>query len=379
VSLVLVAGAGLMLGTFRNLAVLDPGFEPDHVLLVRLDARNGHYPKEKRSAVYREILGRLRAIPGVSQASSSMVTPVGHMMWNDEIIVDGYTASSRDDATVFFNRISEGYFETLRTPLLAGRDFNNNDTFGSQTVAIINQTMATKFFAGASPLGAHFRVHEGETPGPPIEIVGVVRDAKYQTLREQTLATAYVPARQEETPGLSLNYELLAAGPPSSLVPAVKAAIGEINPDVTLNFATLEAQVAESLSLERMLATLSGFFGGLALLLAMIGLYGVMAYSVERRRSEIGIRMALGAQRGRLLRMVLGEVGLMVVIGLVVGLGAAFASARLISSFLYGVKPTDLVTFTLAVALLAMVAGIAGYLPARRASRLDPMAALREE
>src|SRR5262249_13650979 len=138
-----------------------------------------------------------------------------------------------------------------RTPFLAGRDFNSNDRTGSQPVAIINQTMAAKFFPGASPLGAHFRIHEEETPGPAIEIVGVVKDAKYQTLREQTLPTAYVPAGQEETPGLFLNYELWGAGPPSALVPAVKGSIAEINPEVTLNFKTLDAQVSESLSLER--------------------------------------------------------------------------------------------------------------------------------
>src|SRR5262249_23482843 len=146
---------------------------------------------------YRDILERLRAVPGVGQASSSMITPMGRIMWNQEITVDGYTASSRDDATVFFNRVSDGYFETLHTPMLAGRDFNNHDGAGSGLVAIVNQTMAEKFFAGRGPLGGHFRMHDGPTLGPPIEIIGVVKDAKYQTLREETLPTAYVPAAQE--------------------------------------------------------------------------------------------------------------------------------------------------------------------------------------
>jgi putative ABC transport system permease protein len=378
-SLVLVVGAGLMLGTLRTLATLDPGFQRDHVLLVTADLRPGKYPPARLPSVYREMLDRLRVIPSVRSASSSNLTPIGNSSWNDEIIVDGYTAKSRDDATVYFNQVSPGYFETLGTPLVTGRDFNEHDSPGSAKVAMINETMARKFFASVNPLGRHLRVQNGKTIGPPLEIVGVVKDAKYRSLREEILPTAYLPMSQDSEPDVFVNFELQASGPAAALIPGVKEAIGQVNRDVTLGFVTLATQVGESLNRERLLATLSGFFGGLALLLAAIGLYGVMSYNVSRRRSEIGIRMALGAGQSTVLRMVLGEVALLAGAGLIVGLGAALAATRLMSTFLYGLKATDPATLLLAAAVLAAVAALAGYLPARRASRLDPMVALREE
>jgi ABC-type antimicrobial peptide transport system permease subunit len=211
-----------------------------------------------------------------------------------------------------------------------------------------------------------------------------VKDAKYETLREEIPPTAY-RAWTQDRPGMAApspftNFELRsAAGAPADLIPGVKAAMEEVNRDITLQFTTLARQVDESLTRERLLATLSGFFGALALLLATIGLYGVMAYNVARRRNEIGIRMALGAEQSRVLRMVLGEVALLIGIGLVIGLGAALATTRFVASFLYGIKSNDPWTLSLAAGVLALVAALAGFLPAHRASRLDPMTALREE
>jgi ABC-type antimicrobial peptide transport system permease subunit len=199
-------------------------------------------------------------------------------------------------------------------------------------------------------------------------------------LREEILPTAYVPASQEEKPREGRTFEVRSAiGPPTALISGVKSAIAGVNRDVSLQFTTLATQVDESLARERLLATLSGFFGGLALVLAMIGLYGVMSYNVARRRNEIGIRMALGAEQSRVLRMVLGEVAILIAIGLVIGLGAAIGTTRFVESFLYGMKPNDPWTLSLSAGVLALVAAMAGFLPARRASRLDPMAALREE
>jgi len=263
--------------------------------------------------------------------------------------------------------------------LLAGRDFDSHDTLQSPQVAIINQTMAKKFFAGQNPIGKRYREEDGDKLSAPIEIVGVVKDAKYRELRDEVPPTAYLAASQGPFFRLPLAFEVRTAGAPASLIPGVKSAIAEVNHDVSLQFTTLSTQIDESLTRERLLATLSGFFGALALLLATIGLYGVMSYNVARRRNEIGIRMALGAEQRRVLTMVLREVAILIAAGLIIGIAAALTTTRLIESFLYGIKSTDPLTLCLAAGVLALVAAIAGYLPARRASRLDPMTALREE
>jgi predicted permease len=298
------------------------------------------------------------------------------------LLIEGYTAKSQDDTLVYFNQVSDGYFETMGIKLVAGRDFNSHDTPESPKVAIINQTAANRYFAGQSPIGRRYREDVGNKVGDPVEIVGVVTDAKYGSLREDILPSAFVPASQDTKPRQQpmVTFELrVAAGGPTSVVSSVKSAIAEVNRDVSLQFKALAVQVDESLARERLLATLSGFFGGLALLLAMIGLYGVMSYNVARRRNEIGIRMALGAEQSRVLRMVLGEVAILIGAGLAIGLGAAIGATRFIESFLYGMKPNDPWTLSLAAGVLALVAALAGFLPARRASRLDPMTALREE
>jgi predicted permease len=383
-SLVLVVGAGLMLSTFWKLATLDAGFDQGHILLVGVDLRNANYPPDRRTAGYQQMLDRLRAIPGIRSASRSEMTPISGSVWDSELIIEGYTAKSSSDVTVNFNQVSPGYFETLGTAFVAGRDFDQHDTPQSPTVAIVNETFAKKYFAGRSPLRHTFQVHNGPTASAPIEIVGVVKDVKYSSLREDVPPTTY-RAETQDRPGFSnpspfTNFELRSAvSTPTDLIPAVKAAMEEVNRDIALQFTPLARQVDESLTRERLLATLSGFFGGLALLLATIGLYGVMSYNVARRRNEIGIRMALGAEQARVLRMVLREVALLIGIGLIVGLGVALATTRFVASFLYGTKSNDPLTLSVAAGVLVLVAAIAGYLPARRASRLDPMTALREE
>ena len=378
-STVLVAGAGLLLNTFLKLTTIDAGFNPDHILLVNVDLRNANYPMERRVAGFEEMLQHLRAVPGVRFASASTFTPVSGGGWNTLVEADGFVAKSLRDAISWMNRVSPGYFEAMGTPFLAGRDFNSHDTLGSPIVGIVDEAMARKFLGGPEKaVGRTFVTKAGPTP-TTIEVIGVVKNTKYRDLRENDPPIIYIAQSQDASPSVTKSFELRVAGPATSVVSAVKESLAQVNPDIMLDFRTLATQVEETLTRERLLATLSGFFGGLALLLATIGLYGVMSYNVARRRGEIGIRMALGAEQSRVLRMVLREVALLIAIGLIVGMGGALATTRFVASFLYGIKSNDPVTLSLAAGVLALVAALAGYLPARRASRLDPMAALREE
>ncbi len=377
-SLFLIVGAGLMLSTFIKLETVDTGFNRDHILLASVDLRN--YQKDRVGAALQEMLDRLRALPGVRAASASAMTPISGWRWSTYVRIEGYTPKSREDSNVWFNSVTGGFFETLGTGFLAGRDFNAHDTPKSLQVAIVNETLAKKFFAGQNPIGKRYRTEDGDKLSEPVEIIGVVKDAKYRSLRDEVPPTVYLPSTQGAFFQQRATLELrTAAGAPTALIPGVKSAIAEVNRDVSLQFTTLATQVDESLTRERLLASLSGFFGALALLLATIGLYGVMSYNLARRRNEIGIRMALGAEQSRVLNMVLKEVGILIGVGLAIGLVAALATTHLLESFLYGIKSTDPVTLSIASAVLALVAATAGYLPARRASRQDPMAALREE
>ena len=379
-SLVLVAGAGLLLATFIRLETLDPGFERAHVLLMDLDLGERTTPPARRYVVFSEVLERLRALSGVLSASDSDTTPLGGAVDVNYLQIDGYSSAGKERQLVFFNEVSDRYFETLGTYLLAGRDFNAHDTPNSPKVAIVNESFAQKYFHGQNPIGRRYRADQGNKRGEPVEIVGLVRDSKYFDLREDFHPTVYVAASQNAKPGKLLTFELRAtAGDATAMVQEAKRAVDAVVPDASLQFRTLSAQFDESLARERLLATLSGFFSGLALLLAMIGLYGVTSYNVTRRRNEIGIRMALGAQQSRILRTVLGEVAIQIGIGLAIGLAATIGTTRFIARFLYGVKANDPWTLSLAAAMLALVAAVAGFLPAHRASRLDPMDALREE
>ena len=378
-SLVLVAGAGLLLATFIRLEMLDPGFARAHVLLVDVDLGEKTTPSARRGVVFARVLDHLRALPGIRSASHSNNTPLGGAVDASYLQIDGYTSASKGRELVFLNEVSDQYFETLGTRLLAGRDFNAHDAAGSPKVAIVNESFAKKYFHGQNPIGRRYRAEQGNKLGEPVEIIGLVRDAKYLDLREDFHPTVYVAANQDANPGKIVTFELRAAGNATTVIQEAKRAVDAADPDASLQIRTLAGQVDESLARERLLAALSGFFGGLALLLAMIGLYGVTSYNVTQRRNEIGIRMALGAQQSRVLRMVLGEVAILIVMGLAIGLAATIGATHFIASLLYGVRANDPWTLFLAAAMLALVAALAGFLPARRASRLDPMETLREE
>ncbi len=379
-SLILLVGTGLFVRTFRNLVNVDLGFDARNVLLVSTSIENANVAETARLTTYQQMLQHLRAIPGVVSASQCWFTPLYGFMWSNDIQVDGGRHSS-GDPEVYFNWITPEYFATMRTPLLAGRAFNANDTLSSPLVAVVNETMARHFFPDANPIGRYFRI--GDPPKPdaePLQIVGIVRDSKYDpSLREPAPASAYFPVTQMTTLASESSFVLRTAMAPNSLIPGVRDTMAGVNKAASLQFVTLEKQMDDTFVQERLLATLSAFFGGLALLLTAIGLYGVMAYVVSQRTREIGIRMALGANTRSVVRLVMSDVAALLVIGIVAGALASYWATRLTQPLLFGVQPRDAFTLLFAVAALLSVALLASYLPARRAMRVDPMIALRYE
>jgi predicted permease len=384
-SLVLLVGSGLFLGTMRNLLMIDPGFNRQNVLVIRADFQQASVAKSQRVRVYREIIERLRSIPGVVSASSSMLVPISGNSWNNFVRPEGFTPATPDDALAFFNRVSPDYFKTLRTPLLVGRDFNLHDDSAASKVAIINESAARHFFGSLNVLGKTIGVERPpdehtERPGTDLfEVVGVVKNAKYLQMDEKPVRTLYLPSAQDTDPWPNISYEVRSNGPVERLIPSIRAVIAESNRGASLKFSNFETQVNESLLRPRVVALLSTAFGVLALILAMVGLYGVTSYTVARRRSEIGLRMALGEQRQSVTWLMLRDILILLAVGLALGLATSLAAGRLVASLLYGIKPSDPLQLACAVLILAAATAVAAYLPARRAARLDPMAALREE
>jgi predicted permease len=378
-SLVMIVGAGLLIGSWRRLATLDPGFRSEGVLLAGVNTRPARIPNEQLGATYGRILERLRALPGVASASAAGLTPFGSTNSTITIDVAGYTPASDNDARARFNQVSDGYFATIGTRILAGRDFNSGDVSTAPPVAIVSEELARKFFGGAKALGQRFRQQWGKDFSPPVEIIGIAANIKENSDPGASQPTVYYALSQITEPWSSINFALRAEGAPAALIPSVKAALAEIGPRFSLDFRTLQQQLDESVRLSRMLAMLSGFFGLLALLLAAIGLYGVISYSVARRRREIGVRIALGATRTRIIRMALGEVGRLVVIGVALGAALSLAMTQFVSKFLYGVEPNDPATLALSALTLAAISLGAALLPAWRAAHVDPLVALREE
>jgi putative ABC transport system permease protein len=376
-SLVLLVGALLFVRSLRNLLTLDAGFRQDGILITQVDLSRLKLPKDRRQPFKNELLDRIRAIPGVDSAASASLIPANGDFWNDTIWIEG---SQAPKGTSFFSRITASYFKTLGTPMLAGRDFNEYDTPASPKVAIVNDAFIRKFLNGASPMGRTFHLQVG--PGEPAqsyEIVGVVRNTKYGDLREQFRAIAFVADRQSTEPDQFSQIFIHSSATLAALVSAVKGTVAEINPDIGIDFHVFKTEIWNSLLRDRLMATLAGFFGALAVLLATIGLYGVISYMVLRRTNEIGIRMALGAARRDVLTMILREALTLVAVGAPIGAGLALVGGIAARAMLFGLKPYDPATLVMAVAILAAVAVTASYLPARRAARLEPMMALRDE
>jgi predicted permease len=376
-SVVLLMGALLFVRSLRNLTTLNVGFQQTGILVTSVDFTHLQIPEERYTEYKRDLVRRVQAIPGVESAAHAMLVPFGGSTWNDNVINEG---SDQDAGVVWENFLGPGYFQTIGTPLLAGRDFDDRDTATSVKVAIVNQAFARKILKSADPLGKRFRIHESPgKPRPLYEIVGVTADNKFQDMHEEFLPFMYFPSTQEEKPSPDDHILIRSLLPLNSLIASMKETIANANPGIDLEFLVFKTRIQDSLLQDELMATLSSFFGFLAALLAAIGLYGVMSYMVIQRTKEIGIRMAIGAERADVLRMILREATVLTVAGLVIGTGLALASAQAAKSLLFGLKPRDPFTLVMAVVTLSAVAALASFLPAYRASKLDPLTALRYE
>jgi putative ABC transport system permease protein len=376
-SVVLLMTALLFARSLRNLTTLNIGFQQSGILVATVDFDHLHLPEDRFVDYNREIVKHVQAIAGVESAAGGLMVPFGGETWNDYVIPEG-TDEGKDIA--WENFIGAGYFQTIGTPLLAGRDFDDRDTANSVKVAIVNQAFVRKIFKGQDPLGKRFRIHEPPgKPRPLYEIVGLTGDFKFQNMHEDYLPFMVFPLTQMEKPQPNNQVVVRSTLPLTSLMASLKQAIGDVNPGIDIQFRPIKTQVHDSLLQDELMATLSGFFGFLAALLAAIGLYGVISYMVVQRTREIGIRMAIGAKRADVVRMILQEAGVLTVVGLVVGTALALASAQAAKSLLFGLKPRDPLTLVLAVVTLTAVAAFASFLPAYRASKLDPLKALRYE
>jgi len=375
-SLVLVVSALLFSGSLRKLLTLDAGFQREGVLMMDIDFTRLNIPPPQRAGFRETVVERVRALPEIESAAEASTVPLGGSYWNDQVEVNGEVNKTLVD----MGNITPGYFKTIGTPLLAGREFNQHDTAASQKVAIVNQEFARKILGTENPIGRTFKIHvyQGEQQHE-FEIVGLMANAKYYDLRQDFDPIAFYPQLQDDSPDNYGRIIVRSSGSLESVVAALRHTMTEINPDITLDFRSLDEQIRNGLLKERLLAMLSGFFGLLAVVLATIGLYGVMAYMVARRTNEIGIRMALGAAPARMLAMVLGEAGRLLGIGVVTGIILALAVGRWAASLLFGLKPYDPKIITMACLGLAIIAVLASAIPARRAAKLQPMVALREE
>jgi predicted permease len=379
-SLVLFFSALLFVRTFRTLSTLNAGFRTDGVLVIGLDTERGGYTPEQWAVAGRDMLERIRHTPGLDSAARADRFPMSGNWSNDYVTTADTKTQEKKPVISFFARISPGFFELMNIPLLAGRDVSESDTADSPKVAVVNRTFARKIFGTEDVLGRRFSKEEGvRKSSTTFEVIGLAGDTKIATLREEYKAMAYVPDTQLYGPGVAETFVVHFHAPLRDIMSGIVATVAAVNPGISVDFNVFKTQIQETLVPESLMATLSGFFGILAGVLAVVGLYGVISYMVAQRRNEIGIRMALGAAPGTVLSMVLRGAGTLIGAGLLVGAGLALLAARTAKTLLYGLRPYDPWTLALSVILLAAVSLLAAAIPAQRASRVDPMAALRDE
>ena len=378
-SLLLLISAGLFVRTLSNLKDLNPGFDVNRLLSFSVDPTLNGYQTERAKLFYQQLTHDLAALPGVQSAAMCVVAPLSFDEWDSSVTVEGYVSKPGEDMNPWVNNVSPGFFSTLRIPLYAGRDFTERDAVGAAKVAIVNRKFATYFFGDREAVGRHIGL--GSDPGTKtdIEIIAVVGDTKYQTVRSPIPRQVFFPYLQNKWANQMTVYVRTDAGP-DQMFPILRDAVRKRDANLPVYLMkTEERQRDDSLSVEKLAATLASAFGLLATVLAAIGLYGVMAFLVARRTREIGIRMALGAVTGNVLWLVLREVLLLVSFGAAIGLPAALALTRLIASQLYNIAPGDPLVISRAILGIAATAALSAYIPARRATRIDPVTALRYE
>ena len=376
-SMALLISAGFFLRSLRNVTHEDLGLDPDRVVTFTISPELNGYDSTRSRGLFERVERELGAQPGVSAVSAGLVPLLAGENWGSSVSVQGFKRGPDVNADSRYNEVGAGYFHTLGIPLLAGREFTEADVAGSSKVVIVNETFARRFGLGRDAVGKFMSQGGNETLD--LEIVGLVRDAKYSDVKDTIPAQFFTPYRQDARVG-TLTFYARTAGDPEQLLQAIGPMLQRLDPQLPVEERkTLPMQVRENTALDRMISTLCIAFAALATLLAAVGLYGVLAYTVAQRTREIGVRMALGAESGDVLRLVLRQVALMLLIGGVLGVGAALGLGRAAQSLLFGLQGRDPVVITVAAAVLTLVALGAGYLPALRASRVDPMQALRYE
>ena len=382
-STLLVAGALLFVGTLIQLAHVNPGFRTDHLVLFAIQQPELRYPAPKDLQLHRQIEDRLRALPGVQSVTLSEVGYIADSMENTNFLPEGETPNPDKDQSAWNNAVGSGFFHTMGIPILAGRDFNENDTASAPKVGILSESLARKAFPGQNPIGkrflAHFHPSDGK-PGDLIEVVGISGDTRYWSLKQDPVGMFYQPYQQTPNLDFGATYEVRTSLSPASVAPSLRKAVQSIDPDLPLQeIRTQQEQIDASMQQERIIAALTASFGVLALVLASVGVYGVMAYSVAQRTSEIGIRMALGARPREVITMVLREATWIALVGIACGIGATLLSTHLVTSLLYGLHPNDPLILATSALLLALVGLMASWVPARCAAAVEPMQALRHE
>ena len=378
-SLLLLIGAGLFVRSLQNIKAINPGFEVANLLSFSVDPNLSGYKPDRAKLFYRELNQTLAGLPGVQQAALCAVPPLSYNEWDSTVTVEGYAAKPGEDMNPWFNHVSPGFFEALRIPIYAGRDFTDRDVIGAPKVAIVNEKFARHYFGNAPAVGR--RIGLGGDPGTKtdIEIIGVVRDTRYQTMRQEPPRQVFRPYLQNEQ-SFGMTAYVRTGLPSDQVFPVLRAAVRKLNPNLPVYLMkTEERQRDDSLAVEKLAASLSTAFGILATVLAAVGVYGVMAFVVARRTREIGIRMALGAVTGNVIWLVMREVLLLAGIGVLIGIPLALAGTHLLGSLLYGVTPNDPATLVGATLGIAVIAALSGYIPARRATRVDPVFAIRCE